>query len=267
MNDGREIVKLLPALRRYARALSGSQESGDAWVRLFLEAYLTDRALIGDGPSLRVELYRGFHRAAAAIPATAAATGSDGPSIGERLHSLSPRERQILLLTSVEGFTLDEAAYVAGESPATASKLLEHARDEMRRQRPTRVMIIEDEPVIALNLHDIVEAAGHEVVGSAGTVDDAVKLARETRPGLILADIRLQDGGSGLDAVNRILAEADVPVVFITAFPEYLLTGERPEPTFLVTKPFDPFTVTVTISQALLTWPEAPVPKARAHSR
>src|SRR4029079_5087068 len=108
--------------------------------------------------------------------------------------------------------------------PAAAANVLEHAGDEMRRQRPTRVMIIEDEPVIALNLRDIVEAAGHEVVGSAGTVDEAVTLARAARPGLILADIRLQDGGSGLDAVNRILGEADVPVVFITAYPEYLLT-------------------------------------------
>jgi CheY-like chemotaxis protein len=256
MSDAREIVKLLPSLRRYARALAGTQSSGDSWVRLFLEAFLADRSLIGDRNSLRAELYRGFHAAAAALPA--GIDGGEGQSIADRLASLSPRERQILLLTTIEGFAIDEAAYIAGEDAAEAARLLERARGEMRRQRPTGVLIIEDESVIALNLRDIVEALGHTVVGTAATADAAITLARETHPGLILADIRLQDGSSGLDAVRRILAETSVPVVFITAFPEYLLTGERPEPTFLVTKPFDALTVTVTISQALLTQPEGP---------
>lgn len=257
MSDARDIVKLLPSLRRYARALAGTQSSGDSWVRLFLEAFLADRSLIGERNSLRAELYRGFHAAAATLPAGIDG-GGEGQSIADRLAALSARERQILLLTTIEGFAIEEAAYIAGEDAAEAATLLEHARAEMRRQRPTGVLIIEDESVIALNLRDIVEGLGHTVVGTAATADAAIALARETRPGLILADIRLQDGSSGLDAVHRILAETSVPVVFITAFPEYLLTGERPEPTFLVTKPFDPLTVTVTISQALLTRPENP---------
>ena len=71
------------------------------------------------------------------------------------------------------------------------------------------------------------------------------------RPGLVLADIQLADDSSGIDAVKDILAEFSVPVIFITAFPERLLTGERPEPTFLITKPFQRSTVKAAISQAL----------------
>jgi CheY-like chemotaxis protein len=68
---------------------------------------------------------------------------------------------------------------------------------------------------------------------------------------MVLADIQLADGSSGIDAVNDILAESPIPVIFITAFPERLLTGERPEPAFLVTKPFNPEMVKALISQAL----------------
>jgi CheY-like chemotaxis protein len=71
------------------------------------------------------------------------------------------------------------------------------------------------------------------------------------KPGLVLADIQLADGSSGLDAVNEMLKSFSVPVVFITAYPERLLTGERPEPAFLITKPFQPETVKAVISQAL----------------
>ena len=55
----------------------------------------------------------------------------------------------------------------------------------------------------------------------------------------------------GIDAVNSIRTESDVPVIFITAYPERLLTGDRPEPTYLVTKPFQEATVRAAISQAL----------------
>ena len=75
------------------------------------------------------------------------------------------------------------------------------------------------------------------------------------RPGLVLADIQLADGSSGIDAVKDILGRFDVPVIFITAFPERLLTGERPEPTFLITKPFQPETVKAAIGQALFFHP------------
>jgi CheY-like chemotaxis protein len=112
-------------------------------------------------------------------------------------------------------------------------------------------MIIEDEPLIAMDLESLVESLGHGVTGIARTHREAVALAGKKQPGLILADIRLADMSSGVDAVKEILLSFEVPVIFITAYPEQLLTGERPEPAFLITKPFRPANVTAVISQAL----------------
>ena len=89
----------------------------------------------------------------------------------------------------------------------------------------------------------------------AATRDEAVKQARAQKPGLVLADIRLADGSSGIDAVSEILKGFDIPVIFITAYPERLLTGERPEPTYLITKPFLSTTVKATVGQALFFHP------------
>jgi len=129
--------------------------------------------------------------------------------------------------------------------------LVAEALAEIDRQTTTRVLIIEDEPIIAMDIESIVRDLGHDVTGIAVTRDEAVALARKIKPGLVLADIQLADDSSGIDAVKDILAEFTVPVIFITAFPERLLTGERPEPTFLITKPFQRSTVKAAIAQAL----------------
>ncbi len=113
------------------------------------------------------------------------------------------------------------------------------------------MLIIEDEPIIALDIEGMVRDLGHDVTGVARTHRGAVALVKSKTPGLVLADIQLADGSSGLDAVNEILTEIEVPVIFITAFPERLLTGEKPEPAFLITKPFRPEAVKAAISQAL----------------
>ncbi len=102
-----------------------------------------------------------------------------------------------------------------------------------------------------MQLEDLVLSLGHEVCGTAATRDQARESVAEKMPGLVLADIQLADGSSGLDAVDDIMAIGDVPVIFITAYPERLLTGARKEPTYLVTKPFKESTVRAAISQAL----------------
>ena len=159
--------------------------------------------------------------------------------------------RQVLLLTALEGFRPKEAAVIAGRSEAEIVDLVAAGVAEIDRQIATRVLIIEDEPLISMDLAEITESLGHEVTTIARTATQAVKAAAADQPGLVLADIQLADGSSGLDAVRDILAEFAVPVIFITSFPERLLTGERPEPTFLITKPYDPNAVKATISQAL----------------
>jgi len=100
-------------------------------------------------------------------------------------------------------------------------------------------------------------AAAAAVVATAATRDEAVAKAHSERPGLVLADINLGEGGSGIDAVADILASFDIPVIFVTAYPERLLTGERPEPTYLIAKPFLPETVQATVGQALFFHPVA----------
>jgi CheY-like chemotaxis protein len=164
---------------------------------------------------------------------------------------MQPEGRQVLLLTTLEGFQPHDAALITGHSENEVRRLVGEAVAEIDRQTSTMVLIIEDEPLISLDLSEIVESLGHSVTTVARTADQAVVAARSEPPGLVLADIQLADGSSGLDAVREILGQLEVPVIFVTSFPERLLTGERPEPTFLLTKPYDPNAVKAAISQAL----------------
>jgi CheY-like chemotaxis protein len=152
----------------------------------------------------------------------------------------------------MEEFNLDDAALVLDMSAADVGALIEEANQDLSAQIATDVVIIEDEPLIALDLQTLVQELGHRVVRIARTETEAIKAVMQARPGLVLADIRLADGSSGLDAVNEILRNFSVPVIFVTAFPEMLLTGAKPEPTFLIRKPFTANAVKAVISQALL---------------
>ena len=135
--------------------------------------------------------------------------------------------------------------------PRRCSTLVEEFGRELAAELATDVLIIEDEPLIALDLEALLENLGHRVIGIARTRGEAVTIARTKSPGLILADIQLADGSSGLDAVNDLLKTFELPVIFITAYPERFLTGERPEPAFLISKPYQRATVSALVSQAL----------------
>jgi CheY-like chemotaxis protein/DNA-directed RNA polymerase specialized sigma24 family protein len=249
------IAEHLPYLRRYARALSGTQASGDAYVRATLEAIVADTSVLSPGQPPRVGLYRVFHRIWGSTDTevrSIAGSGGEAGGVEKRLEKLTPAHRQALLLTAMEGFNVSETAHILEVAETQVKQMVTQAVREISSQPSTRVLIIEDEPIISLDLQSIVREMGHSVAAVATTRDEAVRAARESEPGLVLADIKLADGSSGIDAVRQILSEVDVPIVFITAYPERLLTGERPEPTFLVTKPFVPETVRVAVSQALL---------------
>jgi CheY-like chemotaxis protein len=239
-----ELGPELPYLRRYARALTGSQSLGDAAVREVLQALLVAPLEFDNDLPPRQELYRVFHRLWKGI----ASAGLRGGTIA----SLSMHTRQSLLLTAIENFTVEQAADILGSTVADVTAEISAAREAIADSLQSRVMIIEDEAIIALHIKSIVEDLGHAVAGIARTRGEAVAMAAQVGPELVLADISLADGSSGIDAVKDILAVSDVPVIFITAFPERLLTGLRPEPTYLITKPFSPETVAATIGQALL---------------
>jgi DNA-directed RNA polymerase specialized sigma24 family protein/CheY-like chemotaxis protein len=248
------IAPHLPFLRRFSRAVSGSQASGDALVAALLEAIIADISIFPKASSDRIALYRIFAKLFTSI---AINVPSERPHSAWEQHAaanlsaLAPRPRQAFLLIAVEGFSEEEAAEVLDVSVDEFASLLRQASNEISRQVATDILIIEDEPLIAMDIEEMVTSLGHRVVGTARTHKEAIALFAKVRPKMVLADIQLADGSSGIDAVNEILATAPMPVIFITAFPERLLTGERPEPAFLVTKPFNPDMVKALISQAL----------------
>lgn len=248
------IASHLPFLRRYARAVTGSQTSGDAYVAAMLEALIADVDAFPEASSDRVALYKLF--AAMFDTTSISVEPAESPFKWERravtnLASVPPKARQAFLLTSVEAFSTEEVAEILAVKHADVGNLITEAGKEIANQVVTDVLIIEDEPLIAMDIEAIVQELGHRVAGIARTKGEAVALFRDRSPKMVLADIQLADGSSGIDAVNEMLRDSDIPVIFITAFPERLLTGERPEPTFLVTKPFDPDMVKALISQAL----------------
>jgi len=254
------IAPHLPYLRRFARILSGNQASGDAYVVATLESLVADPDAFDRSLGPRVALYRQFIAIWAPVNAgVGARAGVVAAGADRSLDAITPRPRQAFLLSSVEGFSREDIARILGETPDGVSGLLDAAGREIAEQIATEVLIIEDEPIIAMDIESLVEQLGHHVVGVARTHREAVAVAGRRVPGLVLADVQLADGSSGLDAVNEILASYDVPVIFVTAYPERLLTGERPEPTFLITKPFQAETLKAVISQALFF-------DARAHS-
>ncbi|MBD9373312.1 response regulator [Rhizobium sp. ARZ01] len=249
------ILPHLPSLRRYARALTGAQASGDAYVAATLEAILMDPGNFGVcNEDDRLYLFRLLSRMISSLPVSVSDSVSIQPGAVAPfdLGTVPPRVRQALLLVTMEGFPTTQTADILETDEANVCELLDIAFREIAAQAETGIMIIEDEPLIALDLAGMINEMGHHVTGIARTQAEAEKLWSDTRPGLILADVKLADGSSGIDAVSSILSRAELPVIFITAYPEKLLTGERPEPAYLVSKPFQPETVKVLINQALL---------------
>jgi CheY-like chemotaxis protein/DNA-directed RNA polymerase specialized sigma24 family protein len=246
------VAQYLPFLRRYARALTGNQASGDAYVAATLEALIADRAIIDDARGPRVALFRLFTKIWNSISINDARGPAEGALPGEqKLGHITPLPRQAFLLVALEGFSEPDAAHILDIDVLKLRGLVEESGRELAAEIATDVLIIEDDTFIAMELETLVEGLGHSVLGVARTHAEALALTKKKRPGLILADIQLADGSSGLEAVNELLASFEAPVIFITAYPERFLTGERPEPAFLIAKPFQPATVSAVASQAL----------------
>lgn len=264
------ITPQLPYLRRFARVLSGSQESGDAYVVAMLEAITAEPSMFPADLDPRVATYRTFlkvwdtnrlNHQRSDISDSERLAAAD-----RKLEAVTPRARQAFLLMAVEEFSTAETALVLDVAEDEVKELVDQAASEIAEQVATNVLIIEDEPMIAIDLADLVSGLGHDICETARTHKEAVAAFHKHKPGLVLADIQLADGSSGLDAVNEILESFDIPVIFITAYPERLLTGSRPEPTFLINKPFRTETVQAVVSQALFFNYKARRPDAQAAS-
>lgn len=243
----------LPFLRRYARALTGSQEKGDNYAAATLEAVLGNLDAFDRDISPKVALFKVFQTI----------WSSSGGALGENetglaakaqkhLSRLTRDTREALLLHTIEEMTFEQVGQVLGQTASEAQALVDIAYREMSKSVSGKILIIEDEAIIAMDLESIVGDMGHMVTGIARTEKGALDLFGREKPDLVLSDIQLADNSSGIDAVNRILAsEGDMPVIFITAFPERLLTGEGPEPAFLIAKPYTEDQVRSAVSQAM----------------
>ena len=254
MSLASEIAPHLPYLRRFSRALTGDQNSGDAYVSALLEALIADPGSNDMSSASRISLYASFCKLWESVSLNMKNV-RDIPhwesAASRNMESVTPQAREAFLLLAVEGFTINQIAEILKKPVQQIQDLIDEASRQLASQVATDVLIIEDEPIIALDLEALLGNLGHRVTGIARTEHDALRMALEKKPGLILADIQLADGSSGIDAVKKLLVNLEVPVIFITAFPERLLTGQKPEPAFLITKPFMPEMVKAVVSQAL----------------
>jgi DNA-directed RNA polymerase specialized sigma24 family protein len=255
MRLSEQMAAYLPQLRRFARLLCGSQSGGDAYVAAALEAVIDKPETLSSQHDVRTAFYRLLLALWDSVPVNQTPHRANGVRTGlpgeRRIEALTPKPRQAFLLRTVEGFSVADTAAILGVSQDEVERHMETASREIATEVATSILIIEDEPLIAIDLQSIVEGLGHRVVGVARTDREAVAKAHATQPGLVLADIQLADGSSGMDAVNRILESVSVPVIFVTAYPERLLTGERPEPAYLINKPFHASVIQAVVSQAL----------------
>jgi CheY-like chemotaxis protein/DNA-directed RNA polymerase specialized sigma24 family protein len=250
------VERELPFLRRYARALTGSQQRGDGYAVATLEAVIADASVVADAPDPKVALFGAFHRiwssAGGALEKGIETEDLLEARAQERLQGLADNSREVLLLRTIEGFSFGAIADVMELSQEEVETLHARAMADMGDMVTGSILIIEDEGIIAMDLKSMVSEMGHRVTDIARTRDEAIAKGKADVPDLILADIQLADKSSGIDAVNALLAElGNRPVIFITAFPERLLTGERPEPAFLITKPYSEEQVRAAVSQAM----------------
>jgi DNA-directed RNA polymerase specialized sigma24 family protein/CheY-like chemotaxis protein len=250
--NSRTIAEHLPYLRRYARALTGNQSSGDAYVAAVLDALLQDPSVMDDRLGPRISLFRLLTKIWNSVSVNGRPDAVDESLPAEkRISHITPWPRQAFLLVALEGFSEEQAAQILEVDVRALRQLIDESGRELAAEIASDVLIIEDEIFIAMELEEVMKGLGHRVVGIARTHSEALALAKRERPGLILADIQLADGSSGLDAVNDMLESFEAPVIFITAYPERFLTGSRPEPAFLIAKPFQPAMVSAVASQAL----------------
>ena len=148
------------------------------------------------------------------------------------LGQIGAMPRQAFLLVFLEGFSEEDAAKILDVDVSELRALIDQCGKELADQIATNILIIEDEALIAMDLQSLVENLGHEVQAVARTRNEAVALAKQRKPGLILADIQLADGSSGVDAVNDLLqvvrGAGDLHHRLSGAFPDRHAVRSRP---------------------------------------
>jgi len=244
----------LPELRRYAHLLTGASGAGDDLVERCLQRVVRGSAAI-DPKAPLCGLLRAFHEANPVAPVSPPRRVQEGGGLEERtlraLSELSQRERAVMLLSGTLKLAEDDIAEILRMPPAEVHAALIDARTRTARAMLGHVLIIEDDFLLASELASIVEAAGRDVCGPAASYDEAVRIAADCEPGLVLADIQLRDGRfAGIDAADAIARRHAASVVFVTAYPERLARRGEPEPVSVLPKPFDHAALRDTITRS-----------------
>src|ERR1700750_2062441 len=182
MSRSQVVAEHLPLLRRYARALTGNQSSGDAYVAAMLEALLQHGSLLDRRHGRRAGLLRLFTQIWNSVSINDKSDVTPLPLPSERrLSNITPLPRQAFLLLSLEGFSEEEVSFILGTDVAETRSLADMAGREMAAEIATDVLIIEDETFIAMDLESLVKNLGHNVIGVARTHADAVALAKNRK--------------------------------------------------------------------------------------
>ncbi len=239
----------LGVVRQFSRAVFADRLIGDELMRMTMARVSIDPASSSSSVVDVMSAFLHSWRMAMAERPAKPMLFSDAALI-DALPAPPDNTRLLLLMVDVMGLQPAQAARVIGlqEDPAT---VLERARRELRIEKAARAVVIEDEPLIAADIRSILERLGVEVTGEASSAAEAVKVAQETKPDIILADYNLDGRETGIDAVLGINSIHDCPVVFITGFPDRVLQGEEIEPDFVISKPYTPENVRAAVVHCL----------------
>ena len=179
--------------------------------------------------------------------------GDDGVGLPA---DLDHRRANSLGLQLVDDLTQQLHGHHRGE-PRWRNDLHDHLRDGPPRgagaMTPARILVVEDDRVVARDIQHQLTRIGHTVVGVTPSGEDAVRLALESHPDLVLMDVRLEGALDGVDAAQQIRDRCQVPVVFLTAYAddETLERARVTEPFGYLLKPFEDSELRTVIEMAL----------------
>jgi CheY-like chemotaxis protein len=228
-------------LRRYAFTLLGHRVLGDGAVEAAIDKTFTSGLSAPAHGVSRQQLYKYVNEAAEAASNFGNVTAAPGAGFHTRFLRLTLRQRQVAALHDVVGLPYSDIASIMGMTGIETRQMYINALTALRHE-PVAVLIIEDEALVALELRKIITSLGLAVVGTAANRAEALRIARCSRPKLILADYNLP-GESGVEVIKAIRKRFDTSVIYVTAHPDAVVARLDTARDIVISKPFSPRTV------------------------